>query len=231
MTSVSVVVATCDRPDELATCLRSLLAQSRAASRIVVVDDAPEGEETRSVVARAAREGAVRYVEGAGQGLAAAHNRGLEHVDTPLVAFTDDDVVADRRWLEQVVAAFTETPGEGCVTGRIVPYELATRAQELLDGYAGYDKGAERRVYDLGDGRPDDPLFPFAAGKLGSGANMSFTRAALGRAPGAATTLRRSSRSCSAATGSSTSPAPWWPTATPATSPCSAGRPTATASG
>ncbi len=131
-----------------------------------------------------ARWAGVRYAEGAARGLAAAHNAGLRHVAAPLVAFTDDDVVADERWLERIVAAFEETPGAACVTGRIVPFELVTRAQELLEGYAGYDKGEARRVYDLGPGRPRDPLFPFAAGKLGSGANMSFTRAALDEAGG-----------------------------------------------
>ena len=87
--------------------------------------------------------------------------------------------MADERWLEAIAAAFASTPRAACVTGRIVPLELATRAQHLLDGYAGYDKGARRRVYGLGTARPEDPLFPFAAGKLGSGANMAFSREAL----------------------------------------------------
>jgi hypothetical protein len=65
------------------------------------------------------------------------------------------------------------------VTGRIEPHALETEAQTLLEAYAGFDKGATRRVYDLGEHRPADPLFPFAAGTLGSGANMAFRRASL----------------------------------------------------
>lgn len=179
VSAVSVVVATCKRPSELDGCLRSLLAQSYAPATVVVVDDAPGGDETPAVVARFAARGPVSYVEGQRRGLAAAHNRGLERVSTPLVAFTDDDVVADSRWLEQIVAAFASTDDVACVTGMIAPQELATPAQVLLEGYAGFNKGTTRRVYDLGANRPADPLFPFAAGKLGSGANMAFTRSAL----------------------------------------------------
>jgi GT2 family glycosyltransferase len=179
MTAISVIVATRERPRELADCLDSLLAQIRPAARIVVVDDAPGGAEVPAIVACRARDAPLRYVAGPGRGLAAAHNRGLLKAETPLVAFTDDDVIADPRWLEAIVAAFESTPGAACVTGRIVPHELATRAQRLLDRYAGYDKGATRQVFSLGAGRPQDPLFPFAAGKLGSGANMAFSREAL----------------------------------------------------
>jgi hypothetical protein len=67
----------------------------------------------------------------------------------------------------------------GCVTGRIVAYELVTREQHWLDDYAGFDKGEARRTFDLDGHRPDDPLFPFTAGTLGSGANMAFSMAAL----------------------------------------------------
>jgi GT2 family glycosyltransferase len=180
---IAVIVATCERPEPLEACLRSLLAQTHRPAAIVVVDDAPGGDCTPALVARLAgevgREVPVRYVEGRRGGLGAAHNRGLELVDTPLVAFTDDDVVADPRWLERIVRAFDADPQVGCVTGMIQPWELRSDVQMMLEGYAGFNKGAVRRVYDLGEHRPDEPLFPFAAGQLGSGANMSFRRSAL----------------------------------------------------
>lgn len=177
---VSVVVATRNRPTELAHCLRSLTAQSLAAERIVVVDDAPGGAPTPAAVRACDPHGSrVRYVEGDSAGLAAAHNRGLLEVESPLVAFTDDDVIAEPSWLAAIVEAFAVAPRVGCVTGRIEPLELQTAEQVWLDGYAGFNKGSERRVFDLAENRPDDPLFPFAGGTLGSGANMAFSAAAL----------------------------------------------------
>ena len=175
MTEVSVVVATCNRAPELAACLGSLLAQTLPPTLVAVVDDAPGEGGTADVVRRFA--GApVLYVEGERRGLAAAHNRGLTRVGSPVVAFTDDDVVADRRWLERLVAPFRDDDRVACVTGRIVPYELDTPAQALLERYAGFDKGAEHRVFELAEPRPADPLFPYAAGSFGSGANMAFAR-------------------------------------------------------
>jgi cellulose synthase/poly-beta-1,6-N-acetylglucosamine synthase-like glycosyltransferase len=123
-------------------------------------------------------------VEGNGGGLADAHNRGLTEVDTPIVAFADDDIVADKDWLARIVGAFASAPNVGCVTGKIVPLELETQAQVWLDGYAAFDKGGEQRLFDLAENRPDDPLFPFTAGSLGSGANMAFSLAALRRMDG-----------------------------------------------
>ena len=107
-------------------------------------------------------------------GLACAHNRGLVDVRTPIVAFTDDDVLADPGWLRNLVSAFGDDPSIGCVTGLIFPVELETQAQEWLEGYAGYAKGLVRTAFDLHEHRPDDALFPWTAGTLGSGANMAF---------------------------------------------------------
>jgi GT2 family glycosyltransferase len=177
---VSVVVATRNRPVELGHCLLSLHEQDPAAERIVVVDDAPgAGQTAAAVLSCDTGQTPLRYVEGGGAGLAAAHNRGLREVETPIVAFTDDDVVVDRGWLAAITRAFVFAPRVGCVTGMILPLELETPEQVWLDGYAGFNKGPERRLFDLAENRPDDPLFPFAAGTFGSGANMAFSTAAL----------------------------------------------------
>jgi len=174
--AVSVVVATRNRPVELGHCLLSLHEQGLAAERIVVVDDAPgAGETAATVLSCDTGKAPLRYVEGDGSGLAAAHNRGLLEVDTPIVAFTDDDVVVDQGWLAAIVEAFAFAPRVGCVTGMILPLELETHEQVWLDGYAGFNKGTERRLFDLAENRPDDPLFPLAAGMFGSGANMAFS--------------------------------------------------------
>jgi O-antigen biosynthesis protein len=175
-----VVVATRDRPDALAECLRSLLWQTHLPDRIVVVDDAPAGNATSDIVADLNRErGVLQYARSHAHGLAAAHNRGLRDISTPLVAFTDDDVIADELWLERVVGGFHLAEGVACVTGKIVPRELETQEQAWLDGFAGFDKGEERRVFDLHGSRRENPLLPFAAGMLGSGANMAFSTAVL----------------------------------------------------
>ncbi|MEU4653161.1 glycosyltransferase [Streptomyces sp. NPDC023723] len=176
--SASVVVATRERAGQLARALDSLLAQDHPDFEIVVVDNAPVTDETRDLVTRKYGE-RVRYVREPVPGLAVAHNRGLGVVRGEVTAFTDDDVVADPRWLAELSTPFAADPGLGCVTGLILPARLRTPAQVLLESHGGFAKGFTARTYDPADPPADEPLFPFTAGRFGSGAGMAFRTAVL----------------------------------------------------
>ncbi|MFK0115003.1 glycosyltransferase [Streptomyces sp. NPDC090994] len=176
--SASVVVATRERAGQLARALDSLLAQDHPDFEIVVVDNAPVTDETRDLVERKYGE-RVRYVCEPVPGLATAHNRGLDVVRGEVTAFTDDDVVADPRWLAELTTPFAADPGLGCATGLILPARLRTPAQVLLESHGGFAKGFTPRTYDPADPPADEPLFPFTAGRFGSGAGMAFRTAVL----------------------------------------------------
>ncbi|WP_416983136.1 glycosyltransferase [Streptomyces sp. T028] len=176
--STTVVIATRERSEQLAHALDSLLAQDHPGFEIVVVDNAPVTDATRELVARKYAE-RVRYVTEPVPGLAVAHNTGVEAAHGEVVAFTDDDVVADPRWLTELTAPFAADPGLGCATGLILPARLRTPAQVLLESHGGFAKGFAPRTYDPADPPADEPLFPFTAGRFGSGANMAFRTAAL----------------------------------------------------
>ncbi|MFI5475125.1 glycosyltransferase [Streptomyces cacaoi] len=169
----TVVVATRERAEKLAHALDSLLAQDHPDFEIVVVDNAPVTDATRDLVERKYAE-RVRYVTEPAPGLAVAHNKGVETAHGEVIAFTDDDVVADPRWLTELTAPFTADPDLGCATGLILPARLRTPAQVLLESHGGFAKGFTARTYDPQDPPADEPLFPFAAGRFGSGANMAF---------------------------------------------------------
>ncbi|MGC5039392.1 glycosyltransferase [Streptomyces sp. DT190] len=169
----SVVVATRERAGQLARALDSLLAQDHPRCEIVVVDNAPVTGETRELIERKYAE-RVRYVCEPVPGLAVAHNTGLAAARGEVVAFTDDDVVADPRWLTELTAPFAADPRLGCSTGLILPARLTTPAQVLLESHGGFAKGFTPRTYDPADPPGDEPLFPFTAGRFGSGANMAF---------------------------------------------------------
>ena len=172
---VTVVVATRDRPQTLVACLRTILSGTILPQRLIVVDNAPSTDETAQLITEMAH-GAPRlhYVREDIPGLSRAHNAALPHVRTPLVAFTDDDVLVDDRWLERMVKAFGDDTSVVCVTGMIAPRELETLSQQWVEGNVIYDKGLRRMVFDAAEHRPDDPLFPYRAGAFGSGANMGF---------------------------------------------------------
>lgn len=178
---LSVVVATRERPGSLARCLDSLLALDYPSLEIIVVDNAPLTRTTAELVTTR-YAGRVAYATEPRRGLANAHNRGLAAATGEVIAFTDDDVVVHREWASALIEAFRLRPRAGCVTGLIMPAELETRPQAMLERRGAFAKGF-RLTEHHADVRGTHPLFPFTAGRLGSGANMAF-RADVLRAAG-----------------------------------------------
>ncbi len=178
--SVAVIISTCDREAQLARCVQSLLAQQRENMEIIVVDNDPESGKALAAVGRFIAFGdRVRYVEEPRRGLSVARNRGVAETAAEIVAFTDDDVVADSKWLERLVAPFAD-PRVHVSCGMVLPLELETPAQKRFEAYAGFCKGMERRVYAPESGpRPGLLLYPFINGLIGVGNNMAFRRAEL----------------------------------------------------
>jgi GT2 family glycosyltransferase len=169
--SVSVVVCTRDRPDDLARCLDSLGSLATPPLEVIVVDNCPSDERTR--VLCEARP--VRYVLEPVPGQSRARNRGIVEARGELVAFTDDDCIADRRWLD----GLGEELGDPLVlafTGYVGPLELEAPAQFLFEAHGGFDRGFRRRVFD---GVWVNPAL--TAGRVGAGANAIFRRDAFER--------------------------------------------------
>lgn len=170
--AVTVVVATRDRNESLRRTLGSLALQDHRRYDVVVVDSAPTGDSARSVALGGSWPFEVRYLRTDVPGLAVAHNTSLPFVTGDIVAFTDDDVVADRRWVSSLSRPFDD-PAVTCVTGLLVPGELETPAQLLVEQGGGYGRGFATRRFSL-DHPDGSALFPFTAGRFGSGANMAF---------------------------------------------------------
>jgi O-antigen biosynthesis protein len=176
--SATVVVASRDGERTLAACLDSLLALDYPRYEIVVVDSASRNGGVAALVAGRRGAGSVTYVREDTPGLALAHNRGLREASGSIVAFTDDDVIVDSRWLAQLAKGFDVAPHVACVTGPILPLELETSAQLWAEAYWGLGKGFERRVFGR-RGPLGERMYPYAAGVFGSGANMAFRTSVL----------------------------------------------------
>ena len=167
--SVSVVVTTCCDPVALEPCVESILACDYDDFEVIVVENRPSSSATRLMLAeRFTSESRLRYVEEGYPGLARARNAGLACADGEVVAFTDDDVVVDRAWIRRCSKAFDHAPDVACVTGLILPRELETDSQLLLEQFARFGKGFRRRTYRLPEARKADPLFPYTPGVIGS---------------------------------------------------------------
>jgi len=85
----SVIIPTHDRPDLVLRAIRSVYAQTRLPREIIVVDDASQLPLVLPADLRDGRTRVIRHERSLGG--AAARNSGLLEVETPIVAFLDDD--------------------------------------------------------------------------------------------------------------------------------------------
>jgi GT2 family glycosyltransferase len=116
--SVSVVVPTWRRPDELGHCLEALDRQSRPPEEVAVVVR-PDDRETHALLkGRLSDGGPLRVVTVTEPGLVAALRAGSQAARGEVVAFTDDDAVPDPDWVARLAAHFDEDERLGAVGGR-----------------------------------------------------------------------------------------------------------------
>lgn len=163
MVTVSVIIVTVDRPDDVRRCLESFTLP--AGSDAIVVDSS-RGDETARVVANFPR---ARYLKCEIRNRCVQRNRGIEASQNDVVLFLDDDCVAQPGWIPELLAGYTED-NIHCVVGCIREVGL----QEFPP-----DQGPFQTAFG-----PTQPItnWPCPAPMEvlnGQGGNMSFRRAAL----------------------------------------------------
>jgi len=139
---VSVVVPTHARCEMLERCLDALAAQTYRNLEVVVVDDcSPDGTQAMIERFRAAHPTlAITALRNDPQrGANPSRNRGIAASKGEIVAFEDDDCIADPRWIEETVKAFVSEQ-VGAVTGIVLDpppkniYDLAFGGTHLVYG-------------------------------------------------------------------------------------------------
>lgn len=170
--SVSVVLCTRNRPEQLARCLLSLQDLSIHPQEILVVDNAPSSDATRQLVAQMP---GIRYVLEPRPGLSVARNTGIRHSTGDIIAFTDDDVTVHPDWITRLQQSFHD-PKVMAVTGLVLTAELETESQLIFEkSLGGFNKGYRVLTFDnrLVEQRWGAPVWD-----IGAGANMACRRKA-----------------------------------------------------
>lgn len=175
---VSVVVCTRNRASSLEACLSAILRSDHTRLELVIVDNAPSDDSTRSVVERlAAHDHRVRYAREDRPGLSHARNRGLAVATARHIAYTDDDVLVDRHWLSALEHGFGQGQQVGCVTGLVATATIASAAETYFDARAAsWSSRFTPELFDLAEHASSDPLYPYSAGVFGTGANIAVDR-------------------------------------------------------
>jgi glycosyltransferase involved in cell wall biosynthesis len=117
---VSVVVPTRDRPDLLATTLRSIVQQRSVAIEVIVVDDGSADTGSVMAVVEALRDRRIRIVrQPVPVGVSAARNCGLTASTGRWIAFCDDDDLWAPEKLDRQVRAVGTTGRHWAYTGSV----------------------------------------------------------------------------------------------------------------
>jgi GT2 family glycosyltransferase len=133
---VSVVLCThtMDRYDALTEAAGSVLDQTYDDVELVLVSDGDPAVHDRMVADFGGRPDVRTHLMDENVGLLGARNAGAEVATGDVVAFLDDDAVADGRWIERLVAAY-EDRDRAAVGGRVTPAWLAGRPEFLPEEF------------------------------------------------------------------------------------------------
>ena len=113
--TVCAIVPTYNRADYISECLDSLLNQSYAVEQIIVVDDGST-DDTQAVLKK--YRGRIRCIKKENGGKSSALNLALPEVTSDLVWICDDDDVADKEAVKNLVAPFVAHPETGFTFGK-----------------------------------------------------------------------------------------------------------------
>jgi len=173
--SVSIVVVSRGRGESLATCLCGLTRLLYAPYEIIVVCDA----EGAAAVQSAGLTGLIKLVRFEAANISKARNLGIAEVAGEVIAFIDDDAVAEPTWLHHLVAGF-DLPEVSAVGGYVrgrngISYQWQARSVD--------DTGKAHRVSLQGE-TPRVVTPPEGQAVKTEGTNMAFRADVLKRMGG-----------------------------------------------
>ncbi len=162
---ISVIIATCNRCEDLNKVLESLSKQIGDGSfscEIIVVDNNSTDSTKEAVIAYQDKFKQIssddlvfelRYLFEPAQGKTRAINKGIREAQGSIIAFTDDDAIPDPKWLRSIVRCFEDNGCDG-VGGRVLPIYPENTPPWIKDNHdlisgpiVMYDRGEECKKY------------------------------------------------------------------------------------
>ncbi len=175
--SVSLIVGTCNRPNNLKKLLDSLISISvldREDVEVIIVDNGSIDHSTYNLCL----DYKVVYLNQREPGLSSALNLGIKNAKGEYIAFTDDDAIAvDPLWLDKLSKNFKINPRLGYVSGNVLAFQADSEAQFVWEKKGGLSKGKELKVYTQQYLSSFDPTWRIS--KVAAGANSMIPRKVL----------------------------------------------------
>lgn len=141
--NLAVVIPTKNRPDDLVLAVRSIIAQTKKPSTLVVVDQSDSDQGRRAVehITKGAEIQVVYILDAAICGLVAAKSESLRYANGDVICFLEDDVILELDYLAEIEAGFLANQDMlGCCG-------LVADMGEGIKGYVSYFRLFHRGIF------------------------------------------------------------------------------------
>lgn len=123
---ISIVIPTRNRSESLMKLLHSIFCQTRLPQEVIVVDDSDDDETSKLVKENynlfLSKGTLLKYLRGdeENRSISAARNLGATKSTGEIVFFMDDDVILDKKYVEEILKVYEEYPMTKGAQGYIV---------------------------------------------------------------------------------------------------------------
>lgn len=164
---VSVIIITRNREQELQRCVESIVNSTYENIKVVIYDNSSRTsrKETREFLSSLGFEGELRYIESTPRGFAEMRQIAVDNSDGDIIMSIDDDCVAGKDAISQVVRCFTSNQRIGIVGGNIT--NIGFKGDDVFKGRGRIGTNGKYQVVQ-------DP----AKAEVFGSANMSVRRKA-----------------------------------------------------
>ena len=173
MMTITVLIPTYYRPQDLARCLEALKRQTRPADQVLVVVRDSDIETWALLKEFSSAPLPLQTVTVRVPGVIAAMNAGLDVAQGDIIAFTDDDAAPHTDWLARIETHFLSDERIGGVGGRDWVYfgtDLEDGTCEIVGQVQWFGRVIGNHHLGVGKAREVDVL---------KGVNMSYRRSAI----------------------------------------------------
>jgi glycosyltransferase involved in cell wall biosynthesis len=144
---ISAIICTYNREEYLGAAIDSLLQQDFYSYEVIVVDNA-SSDRTREIVAERLSHPRLNYVYEPVAGLSVARNTGAREARAAILAYLDDDAVANPLWLKTIYNAYESNEKLAIAGGKVT---LLVPDSTTLPNWLSSELMGSLGAYDLGD--------------------------------------------------------------------------------
>lgn len=118
--AISAIICTRDRPAMIVQAVESIAMQEYPNFEVILIDQSASEDTRRLIEPLAERYPHIRYFHVDVVGHSRAYNAAVEHATGTILAFTDDDCIADSNWLTSIEQGFQCDPSVALLYGQVL---------------------------------------------------------------------------------------------------------------